>query len=94
MSVKVLTDLPREKQPGLTAHVPIFDYKSEDRHYMICDYPSDTAFVKKVVLESQQLDAAVLVVSLTGGRVPSVRRSNSQNSESILPSNCLDKRIS
>ncbi|KAF9386672.1 cytochrome c oxidase subunit 1 [Podila verticillata] len=68
-----IDNAPEEKALGCTISLSHIEYASTTRHYSHVDCPRNIKYVQNMISGASQMDAAILVVSVTDGEMPQTR---------------------
>ncbi|MCB1178385.1 MAG: elongation factor Tu [Leptospiraceae bacterium] len=68
-----IDNAPEEKARGITIATSHQEYETENRHYAHVDCPGHADYVKNMITDAAQMDAAILVVSATDGAMPQTK---------------------
>ena len=64
---------PEEKARGITINTAHIEYATATRHYAHVDCPGHADYVKNMITEAAQMDAAILIVAATDGPMAQTR---------------------
>lgn len=68
-----IDNAPEERERGITIATSHQEYETENRHYAHVDCPGHADYIKNMITGAAQMDAAILVVSVTDGPMPQTR---------------------
>ncbi|MGG0435800.1 elongation factor Tu [Priestia megaterium] len=68
-----IDNAPEERERGITIRTRVIEGESNYRHYSFFDSPGHTEIIKNMIANSNQLDAAILVVAADSGPEPQTR---------------------
>ena len=62
-----IDSIPEERERGITIVAAHVEYETEDKHFAHIDCPGHQHYIKNMITGAAQMDAAILVVSLSDG---------------------------
>ncbi|MCF8890833.1 elongation factor Tu [Priestia megaterium] len=62
-----IDNAPEERERGITIRTRVIEGESNSRHYSFFDSPGHAEIIKNMIADSNQLDAAILVVAADSG---------------------------
>lgn len=68
-----IDNAPEERKRGITINTALVEYATEKRHYAHSDCPGHADYIKNMIIGTNQMDGAILVVAATDGTMPQTR---------------------
>src|SRR3974390_2579074 len=68
-----IDNAPEEKARGITIATAHVEYETANRHYAHVDCPGHADYIKNMITGAEQMDGAILVVSVAAGPMPQTR---------------------
>jgi elongation factor Tu len=64
----------QDRARGVTINAAHLEYETAARHYKITDFAGHAEYIKNTITGAAQMEGAILVVAITDGPMPQVKR--------------------